>query len=60
MDRPSAFWIEDTKDSDGDAYFKLMMDAPGGSLVVREGHQRGALETLKTEMEAALRTNQNS
>ena len=38
------FWIEDTKDSDGDPYFKLWMDAPGGKLAVSEGHQRAQLE----------------
>ena len=49
------FWIVDDKDSEGDPYFKLMMDAPGGQLVVREGHQRSALELLLSEVEAALK-----
>ena len=48
-------WIEDTKDSDGDPYFKLMMDAPGGVLPVREGHQREQLEQLQAEIESALK-----
>ncbi|NUT01016.1 MAG: hypothetical protein HOP96_08590 [Sphingomonas sp.] len=49
------FWIEETKDSDGDPYFKLMMDAPGEPLAVREGHQRPVLERLQSEVEEALR-----
>ena len=49
------FWILDDKDSEGDPYFKLMMDAPGGKLTVREGHQRPALELLLAELEAALK-----
>ena len=48
------FWIEDTKDSEGDPYFKLMMDAPGGTLVVREGHQRRYLEELQRRVETLL------
>jgi len=48
------FWIEETEDSDGDPYFKLWMDAPGGQLAVREGHQRDKLESLKQEMESLL------
>ena len=48
------FWIEDSKDSDGDAYFKLMMDAPVGKLTVKEGHQRAKLEALLPEIEAAV------
>jgi hypothetical protein len=47
-------WIEDTEDSDGDPYFKLMMDAPGGPLTMREGHQRELLEFLQAEVEAAV------
>lgn len=47
-------WIEDTKDSDGDPYFRLWMDAPGGKLAVREGHRRGGLEQALAEIEGAL------
>lgn len=48
------FWIEDTKDSEGDPYFKLMMEAPGGPLAVREGHRRQRLEALQRQIEAAV------
>jgi hypothetical protein len=52
---PSArFWIEEGKDDDGDPYFKLKMDAPGGPLVVKEGHGRERLEKLQAEIEAAV------
>lgn len=48
------FWIEDTKDSDGDPYFKLMMDAPGGKLTIQESHSRARLEELQQRIEAAV------
>jgi hypothetical protein len=48
------FWIEDTKDSDGDPYFKLMMDAPGGKVTVKEGHSRPRLEALQNRLDAAV------
>ena len=48
------FWIDEEKDSEGDPYFKLRMDAPGGPLTVREGHQRPALEELSRRIEEAL------
>ena len=48
------FWIEDTKDSDGDPYFKLWMDAPGGKLTIKEGHHRPELEELKGMAKAAV------
>jgi hypothetical protein len=48
------FWIEDTKDSDGDPYFKLMTDAPGGKLTVKEGHSRTHLEGLQQRIETAV------
>lgn len=48
-------WIENTKDSDGDPYFKLMMDAPGGKLTIREGHHRSLLEDLQHQIENVLR-----
>lgn len=47
-------WIEDTKDSEGDPYFKLWMDAPGGKLTIKEGHRRVALENLQARVEAAI------
>ncbi|HEY1143464.1 MAG TPA: hypothetical protein VGE68_05460 [Sphingomicrobium sp.] len=49
------FWIVESTDSDGDPYFKLTMDAPGGALVVREGHHKPALEDLLKKVEAALK-----
>jgi hypothetical protein len=48
------FWIEDTRDGEGDPYFKLMMDAPGGKLAVKEGHSRPRLEALQQRVEAAV------
>jgi hypothetical protein len=51
---PSArFWIDEGKDDDGDAYFKLKMDAPGGPLVIQEGPSRPKLEALQARIEAA-------
>lgn len=52
----AAFWIEKTKDSEGDPYFKLMMEAPDGPLSVREGHDRSRLEAILAEVQDALRT----
>lgn len=49
------FWIVEEKDSDGDPYFKLLMDAPGGKLTVAEGHYRPHLEQLQARIEAAVR-----
>jgi hypothetical protein len=49
------FWIEDAKDSDGDPYFRLWMDAPGGKLPVKEGHRRAVLEELQRAAEAAIK-----
>ncbi len=49
------FWIEDGKDSDGDLYFKLKMDAPGGDLTIKEGHSRPALEKLLAEIDVAVK-----
>lgn len=48
------FWIEETKDGDGDPYFKLMIDAPDGPLAVKEGHRRARIEALQRRVEAAL------
>lgn len=47
------FWIEETSDSEGLPYFKLLMDAPGGSLAVQEGSSREYLETLEAKIGAA-------
>lgn len=49
------FWIEDTQDSEGAAYFRLMIDAPGGKLAAREGHGRGELERLLAQVQSAMR-----
>ena len=46
--------IEDTKDSEGDPYFKLWIEAPGGPLVVAEGHFREGLEALRQKIETAV------
>jgi hypothetical protein len=50
----ASFWITNTTDSDDDPYFKLVMDAPGGKLVIKEGHYRQPLETLQRQVEAAI------
>ena len=50
-------WIADSRDSEGDPYFKLMMDAPGGELVVKEGHARDRLEALREQIETAIGRN---
>ena len=47
-------WIEDTQDSEGDPYFKLLLDAPGGKLVVQEGHDRQSLERMQERLEGAI------
>ncbi len=45
--------IEEGEDNEGHPYFKLMLDAPGGPLCVREGHSRGALAAMQNQIQAA-------
>ena len=42
-------------DDDNVPYFKLRLAAPGGPLIIREGHDRPGLERLKTRIEEAFR-----
>jgi hypothetical protein len=47
-------WIEDTKDSDGDPYFRLWLDSPGRPLAIAEGHDRERLVAVQAKVEAAV------
>jgi hypothetical protein len=46
--------LVDTVDGEGDPYHQLVVEAPGGPLIVREGHHRGRLVELGTRIEAAF------
>ena len=41
-------------DSDGDPDFKLLIDAPGGRMIVAQNHRRGTIEALQRRIQAAF------
>lgn len=50
INRLSAPEIRQRKDSDGDAFYSLILTAGGHDIVLKEGNDRPALELLRTRL----------
>jgi hypothetical protein len=47
--------LVESEDSDGDSWFRLAVDAPGGPAIIAEGRRRSALVALSERIERAAR-----